>query len=321
MSIDIMTQVWKAATTTESRELLALLALADWSDDWGGSYPSYATIARKIRVSKRQTAIRVVARLVEHGEVFKPEDHGTLKSNLFIVLTGTTTPDEVKARVKGALKARGITIPPDLDKQLKEVIGKRCKGTSSGAGTSKEVASPVADTTASPVADTRLVPARGPNTLLIRQIDTSENGGGTSSLANSTPSAPAPSAAAFTDSGTATADDLKTAQAADSIESDILDALETMNRQIRANNGRPITGTKTVARKLAARGETRDTMRAAWRECKANGDNPIGAFMKWINEAWVPPQAEGFETRVNPETGERETWVLGQGWMPVGRVA
>ncbi len=47
-------------------DLLALLVLANWSDDVGKCYPSMAAIARKIRLSECQ-ARRVVHRLIENG--------------------------------------------------------------------------------------------------------------------------------------------------------------------------------------------------------------------------------------------------------------
>lgn len=67
MSIRVMSQVWEFAPVAGS-ELLALLALADWSDDDGRCYPGIAAIARKIRLQERQ-AQRVVHRLIDAGFV------------------------------------------------------------------------------------------------------------------------------------------------------------------------------------------------------------------------------------------------------------
>lgn len=47
-------------------DLLALLALADWSDDGGRCYPSITAIARKTRLSRSQ-AQRVVHKLISDG--------------------------------------------------------------------------------------------------------------------------------------------------------------------------------------------------------------------------------------------------------------
>jgi len=49
-------------------ELLALLALADWSDDEGRCYPSIKSIAKKIRLKERQ-AQRAVNQLINDGFV------------------------------------------------------------------------------------------------------------------------------------------------------------------------------------------------------------------------------------------------------------
>src|SRR5690606_23791968 len=54
MSIKVMSMVWDGFPASGS-ELLAMLALADWCNDEGGSlYPSIAAVAKKIRVSDSQ---------------------------------------------------------------------------------------------------------------------------------------------------------------------------------------------------------------------------------------------------------------------------
>lgn len=56
-----MTMVWDRFPASGS-ELLAMLAMADWCDDRGGSlYPSMKAVAKKIRVSEKQ------ARRIVHG--------------------------------------------------------------------------------------------------------------------------------------------------------------------------------------------------------------------------------------------------------------
>lgn len=63
MSIRAMSLVWSHFDGGGS-ELLAMLALADWaSDDGGNIYPSIATIAKKIRLSKRH-ARRIIHQLI-----------------------------------------------------------------------------------------------------------------------------------------------------------------------------------------------------------------------------------------------------------------
>lgn len=66
MSIKVMTYVWDGFQASGS-ELLAMLALADWCDDNGGSlFPSIKGVAEKIRVSESQ-ARRIIRKFEEDG--------------------------------------------------------------------------------------------------------------------------------------------------------------------------------------------------------------------------------------------------------------
>lgn len=66
MSIKVVTLVWDNFPGSGS-ELLAMLALADWGNDEGGSiHPSILTLARKIRTSESQ-ARRVLRKLEADG--------------------------------------------------------------------------------------------------------------------------------------------------------------------------------------------------------------------------------------------------------------
>ncbi|WP_382253451.1 helix-turn-helix domain-containing protein [Hydrogenophaga bisanensis] len=67
MSIKVMNLVWDHYPAGGS-ELLALLALADWSNDTGVCFPSMAAIATKTRLSRSQ-AQRVVHGLINDGFV------------------------------------------------------------------------------------------------------------------------------------------------------------------------------------------------------------------------------------------------------------
>lgn len=67
MSIRVMTQVWDGYPGSGS-ELLAMLALADWSDDNGKCYPAISSIARKTRLSRSQ-AQRIIHKLIDDGFV------------------------------------------------------------------------------------------------------------------------------------------------------------------------------------------------------------------------------------------------------------
>lgn len=68
MSVRATSAVWDGFPGAGGSELLALLALADWSDDTGTCWPSMDSIARKLRLSRSQ-AQRVVHRLIDDGFV------------------------------------------------------------------------------------------------------------------------------------------------------------------------------------------------------------------------------------------------------------
>ena len=65
MSIRVLSRVWDYYPGKGS-DLLAMLALADWSDDEGRCFPSVAALAGKIRLQERQ-AQRALSGLVEQG--------------------------------------------------------------------------------------------------------------------------------------------------------------------------------------------------------------------------------------------------------------
>lgn len=72
MSIKCMSKVWDESKQKGSN-LLVLLALADFADDFGYCWPSIATIAAKARLSERQT-IRIIQSLEEQGELLVKHD-------------------------------------------------------------------------------------------------------------------------------------------------------------------------------------------------------------------------------------------------------
>lgn len=82
MSIQVMTLVWKRFPASGS-ELLAMLALADWCNDEGGSlHPSMRKVAEKIRVSEKQ------ARRILHS--FEDDGYLEVVGNQFGGAPGTT---------------------------------------------------------------------------------------------------------------------------------------------------------------------------------------------------------------------------------------
>lgn len=67
MSVRVLSKVWDGYPGGGT-ELLALLALADWSDDEGRCFPSINSIAKKIRLKERQVQ-RTVNQLISNGFV------------------------------------------------------------------------------------------------------------------------------------------------------------------------------------------------------------------------------------------------------------
>lgn len=67
MAVKVLSLVWDGYPGAGT-ELLALLALADWSDDEGRCWPSIASISKKTRLSRSQ-AQRIVHRLIATGYV------------------------------------------------------------------------------------------------------------------------------------------------------------------------------------------------------------------------------------------------------------
>lgn len=84
MSIRVMEYVWKSSAHAGS-ELLVLLALADWSDDYGVCYPNVATIAQKSRIGERQV-INVIHALEASGELYVRRGHGRACSRYLLVM-------------------------------------------------------------------------------------------------------------------------------------------------------------------------------------------------------------------------------------------
>ena len=87
MSIKVMSHVWNMEIE-DSTAKLALMALADFSDDDGYCFPSYEVLAKKISKSKR-TAIRAVEKLTELGFLQKEKRElkdGTSSANLYRIM-------------------------------------------------------------------------------------------------------------------------------------------------------------------------------------------------------------------------------------------
>ncbi|MBI4524803.1 MAG: helix-turn-helix domain-containing protein [Deltaproteobacteria bacterium] len=74
MSIKVMSRVW-AQSTRKDGELLVMLALADFANDGGESWPKIPTLAQKARLTERQTR-RVLNTLEAAGEIRRVRSNG-----------------------------------------------------------------------------------------------------------------------------------------------------------------------------------------------------------------------------------------------------
>lgn len=84
MSISVMNEVWKRSAHSGT-ELLMLLALADFSEDSGNSYPAVATLARKCRMQPRN-ANYILKRLQESGELQVKLNEGPKGQNRYRIV-------------------------------------------------------------------------------------------------------------------------------------------------------------------------------------------------------------------------------------------
>jgi hypothetical protein len=94
----MMTAVWETAEV-RGAALLILLALADYANDNGICWPSVETLARKARVSERQTH-RLLRGLVKSGAVKIEVRAGPKGVNLYTLQLGDnlTPPGDISSQ-------------------------------------------------------------------------------------------------------------------------------------------------------------------------------------------------------------------------------
>ncbi len=68
MSVRVLSRVWEESKA-KGGKLLVLLAIADFTDDKGRAWPSVPTLARKARLSIRQTQRAVQELIRDLGEL------------------------------------------------------------------------------------------------------------------------------------------------------------------------------------------------------------------------------------------------------------
>jgi hypothetical protein len=84
VSIKVMTAVWEGSRHTGT-DLLMLLALADFSDDQGNSYPAVTTLARKCRMHQRN-ANYILKALQASGELQVRRNEGPKGTNRYRIV-------------------------------------------------------------------------------------------------------------------------------------------------------------------------------------------------------------------------------------------
>jgi Helix-turn-helix domain len=106
MSIETTKSVWEHSRQ-KSGGLLVLLALADYTNAEGNAWPAVSTLARKVRMSKRNVQ-RWVRVLEEAGELEICQNQGRKGSNMYrIRLTRATIPDATD--IRDAVVAKGMS--------------------------------------------------------------------------------------------------------------------------------------------------------------------------------------------------------------------
>lgn len=110
MSVRCIDHVWRESAHSGSH-LLMLLALADFSDDDGNSYPAVATLARKCRMQPRN-AIYILKALQASGELQVRKNEGPRGQNRYrIVLKALQS----AAGVQSAAEVQRIASTPAMD--------------------------------------------------------------------------------------------------------------------------------------------------------------------------------------------------------------
>lgn len=102
MSIRLMTDVWDHGPDGQG-ELLVLLALADFANDAGMSWPTVSTLAKRARMSERN-ARRVLRKLEELGYVSTEPQRGRNYQNLYVVNRDALKPDNLSGRTFATVK-------------------------------------------------------------------------------------------------------------------------------------------------------------------------------------------------------------------------
>jgi|SRR3989304_5016937 len=114
MSIRIMSAIWDNAPHAEG-ELLVLLALADFCNDGGVCWPSIPQIARKARLTERQT-FKVIRALENAGTISVSRGGGRGRVNTYKVnkFHPSSVLESINPELCSMETLNSVTINPEL---------------------------------------------------------------------------------------------------------------------------------------------------------------------------------------------------------------
>ena len=129
MSFEAINAVWKRSRQKKSGALLVLLALADYTNSEGIAWPAVSTLARKVRMCKRNVQ-RWLHALQQAGELEVYRNQGRRGSNLYRILLSNTESNDTDVRVMGdggvakavssASRTGDVSVTQSVSKPLKE---------------------------------------------------------------------------------------------------------------------------------------------------------------------------------------------------------
>jgi biotin operon repressor len=123
MSIELTRAVWKHSRQ-KSGALLVLLALADYTNNNGIAWPAVSTLARKVRMSKRNVQ-RCVRALQQAGELEVRRNQGRNGSNVYRICVPTVEPDKRDANVTHDAGVAKALSPPSSTSHKWGVSGEK----------------------------------------------------------------------------------------------------------------------------------------------------------------------------------------------------
>lgn len=123
MSIKVMSRVWEKSPQ-KGGALLALLALADWSNDYGVSWYGGKKLYKKTRLTERGVQY-IIAALSKTRDLYVCQECSDLNTNVYIVTTAMSCQDIFEALTQPPLsmpKDTALILANEIDKRPVERI-------------------------------------------------------------------------------------------------------------------------------------------------------------------------------------------------------